>query len=480
MRIDKTATIEALTSENDLLDTALFENLYQIVNLESALLDPRCAGNAYSSIADRIRNLRIPAAKTHNIVFEATIGANQLNIAEISSLPETGSGVLDTDECDKMILELENMNKQFQTMQDALNKNKKASSSQFMGFSNLIEVNNNAITELQAKKDAALQYAAKSSSFYAEAKQFAESLLQQSTNTATSYLNTGTYGDTSWTKDLSTAYENSIMKQYDRYMIKVSAEFPEEAFLSDDYKSIYHNGKKWAIDGPVNEFPTFGSADSPAMTAAYVTVDTKTITVYHFNRAMFYANIGRNAESTKPNCDPRLKYSAQAVAEWNLASLVFDTVGNYSTANEKYEFTLQFKENGIGGQHVSLYSRDEKYVDTHSWVGRSGSYYGHMGSESVYTAVTGKDTSFPNTYDLVYFPDAKKQEDGAPTHYHYFTEDGKMRKGFIRYPDDKVVVKVNLGSTEVVDVTDWYFNAEHGFVDKEVVRKVREELSINE
>lgn len=477
MRIDKNATITTLNSENNKLDLALTKNLSQISNLESAMLDPRCAGKAYSAMADRIRNLRIPVAKTHNVVFEAILGANQQNISEISSLPETSSGVLDTDECDRMIGELESQNRQFQYRQGALDKDSTSFRLNFWGYHNLIDVNNGAIAELRSKKDAATRYAAKSSSLYDSAKQSVSDLLQKSTNSINSYLNAGTYGDTSWTKDLSKKYKDSVMKQYDRYMIKMSLEYPDDAFLSDDNKFIYYNGKKWAIDGPLNEIPDLGTPDSPVMSAGYKTVDTKTITIHRFNLGMFLAGMGKNAEGGKPDCDARLKYSDKAATQWTFGSFVADAVGNTLGSFEKYEFTLVFKENGSGGQRVSLYSKDAKYTD-HTWVGRNP-MWGKTISAEAYKAVTGKDTSLFRNYDVVCKFDPERKKEDSYTKYHYFTEEGKMESKFIQYPKDKVVIKVDFGQTEVVDVTDWYFNGKPGLVDKSIAEEIKEGLSNN-
>jgi hypothetical protein len=97
LRFDKAAAIQAIQSENGLIDSKLNSIESQLNVFWSSLDTTALQGEAYASIESRIKDLRIPLLKAHYISFESLHAANSQNINLIEALPESSPGVYDTE-----------------------------------------------------------------------------------------------------------------------------------------------------------------------------------------------------------------------------------------------------------------------------------------------------------------------------------------------------------------------------------------------
>ena len=235
------------------MDASLIVCSSQIKGMEVAFyMGAACTGNTFEVLADRVENLRVPAAKAHYIVLEAIRGANDSNQAALASLPETQSGILDTDYCDALIASIrENSNYLAYREQYYYNMAQGDNYDYYQSLAraarNTITANYQMIAELQAKIDAAYDYSAASSAFYADAMALASSLLEKSTCSITTFLETGSYGDLEWASTMDADYKESFAKQKDRLNREASKE-EGVIGISDDGTKVFIGGEAYDLD----------------------------------------------------------------------------------------------------------------------------------------------------------------------------------------------------------------------------------------
>lgn len=479
MRIEIATAIDALNAENVAIDDQLNKNTVQIRNLAFALSDPRCISTAYSALACRIRDIRIPTAQAHNIAFETIRGANEQNIAALSALPQTSSGVLDTDECDRMIADLKAQNQVLTALRDSAASSKSSNGRALFGgyYSSAIYVNNGMIADMEAKKAAATEYEALSNSLYSGAEQVIADLLQKSTDSINSYLKTETYGDIGWTAGIGDSYKQSLLKQYDRYMLKLSEENPETAYLSDDFQCIYYQGQKWEIYDPTQSVERLGTESQPVYSANWMQYGALSLDTYeYFNLARFGANFGANMSDPKPKHYDDTGLGGGGVALTSGLSALSDVFGNAADSMERHNFDLCFEKNGAGGYRVQLLGRNEDYVNSHTWIGKNGTM-GSIAAADVYDHITGSERylTFGFEYDVVCRFDETRLDKNAYTHYYYFKEDGEMQTALVRYQEDEVEITTGFSFGERLDITDWYFGL-NGDARDDFEKHIRKEL----
>ncbi|WP_347711948.1 hypothetical protein [Olsenella uli] len=168
MRVEKSLLMDAIGTENAMLESSLEACERQISTLASALSDTGLQSEAYQAVRERITTLRIPLAKAQHNVFEALHDDNDQNSGAVSALPETSPGVADTDEAQERIYALESANDGYRRQIDEVAALGLDTGEIVVGCQPLIEANQQVIDELN---DVILQiqaYADASSGYYSD------------------------------------------------------------------------------------------------------------------------------------------------------------------------------------------------------------------------------------------------------------------------------------------------------------------------
>ncbi|MDR2713980.1 MAG: hypothetical protein LBB42_00375 [Coriobacteriales bacterium] len=463
MEIRIAETVQELILENKEIEAELKLNSSQIKNLQSALLDPRCTGNAYETIKNNLASLRLPTAKAHNAVLEAILHANETNITELRNLPTTSLGVLSTDKCNSLIAEFTKQNQELtkQAQQEQASSIAYSSSvnNEFFG---MISSNLRAIEELKKKITTANTYNVRSKTMYETARKLVESVLKKSTDSVKSYLATGTYGDISWKEDADNIYRLS-----DDYLKSLSRLNEGSVYISDDKQYLFFEGKKWKIASPYDRAVVdsdFGVFTAPE-DLTYSTSATVLFSNEEFCYGQFLANFGNNSHNVTPDQEQGKGYTNLSVSQENIFALNAVTFlsgefDNAASAMKKYEFALQFEECETGGQRVRILGKDSRLTGI-SILSQIDIHNGNDIAAAAYSKVTGKDSKWYLNYDVVFKFDKARNNPDAFMKEYYFNEQGEMMERLIRYPDDKLEISVNLGLAEKVDITDYFFQEAH-------------------
>lgn len=205
MRVEKSLLMDAIGTENAMLESSLEACERQISTLAGALSDTGLQSEAYQAIRDRITTLRIPLAKAQHNVFEALHDDNGQNSGAVSALPETSPGVADTDEAQERIYALESANDGYRRQIDEAAALGLDTGEIVASCQPLMEANQRVIDELN---DVILQiqaYADASSGYYSDTEA-AMQTLAAADQSLTSYLSGGGYGDLSWAETAAAEY----------------------------------------------------------------------------------------------------------------------------------------------------------------------------------------------------------------------------------------------------------------------------------
>ncbi|MDR2672241.1 MAG: hypothetical protein LBC35_02915 [Coriobacteriales bacterium] len=469
MRINITDATATLKAENQGLFNEIESGLSQIAPMQTALEDPRLSGEAYTALANRLKNLRIPTMKAHVIAFSAIVDANAQNISALEALPTSSPGILDTDELDKTIDALRRKNAEITQVQAVLKKQDDIEWWLLNKYRALIELNNDTIHNLEQIKEAAFAYESFSASVYSSAQGAVSAILKGPKSSLASYLATGSLGDSSWAEDIDKAFFVAIANSYDQKMMQLSRENPDTMYLSGDYHFIFYNGKKYEIN-----IPSSGeSTDGPVMKARYNTVALLTFTFREFNVGSFLANFGNESTDVTPGQSGVAKNQG-GINALNGATLISDLFDTYVKSHDETTIVFQFEEDCNGNRRVSILGNEKRFTGNYTLSQMYGSSY----AKDLYEAQTGKDAELPDlAYDVHISFDEARSSEGAFTNYYFFDDNKNLQLGLIRYPQDKATITVVAGLTETIDVTDFMFTDIQGQTNKDTQNKVLENLT---
>lgn len=102
-RVTIEATASALEGESESLSGKVDAAEEQISRMANALQSPELAGEGYAAIRSVARDLAVPAAKAYYVAFDAMNSACTADAQAVRGLPQSSSGVCDTDEFQKKI-----------------------------------------------------------------------------------------------------------------------------------------------------------------------------------------------------------------------------------------------------------------------------------------------------------------------------------------------------------------------------------------
>ncbi len=468
MRIDKGTARDLLVSENRSIDEQLSLNSAQVHKLTAVLSDERCSSDAYSAIAERVRGLRIPVAKAQFLALEAVRAGNEQNLAAIDALPETSPGILDTDTCQAMIDEVMLQNQRLYAQQESCQKGglgESGSGALFTLYSSMLSMNDAIVSRMNAMVDAAYTYEAASAAYYSAAQDSASSALRGATESVSSYLTLGTFGDTSWVAGAQEGYDKACVRQVERVMLGLSKD--GTMYLSPDFQHIYYNGKKWKIDSFLEEVDEYDK--KPRISQSWGDpLHTVKMPFSVFNLAEFLAYFGNG--TSNPNATQEKSKGTQLSSKngSTMAGLAIgaEVVGTAASSKHDYEIAFKFFDNGIGGYRVSILGKEEYPTGARSLSTTYWKPGAHMIAAEMYEKYSGKSSFIETRYDISIEYDADRQAEGAYTSSFCFNDSGELVEKVIRYPKDRIVINVDAGLTESIDITDAVFANATGSPDK--------------
>ncbi|MDR0514221.1 MAG: hypothetical protein LBG81_03550, partial [Coriobacteriaceae bacterium] len=404
MRIQKDEAIGLLREEIAQIDKEIELALAQIASLRGALRDPRCQGEAYSALSERMSAIRVPAAQAHCAALEAIRGADEENIALLSGLPETAPGILDVDKCLMVADDLRQQNGRLLGACNGLFGQGGAEARLFGQYQKVIALNEDMIGSLLEKKEAADRYSADSRRVYEAAECAVSAMLGKAQASVESYIANGDPADTSWFGSAALAFEAALGKRYDRAMMGLSEENEGIIYLSSDYGSIFYSGRKWTITGRPAQGGLQGTLGD-AMSPSFREVETLVFTHEQFNVWRFMATFGSGfSDATPKNQDEKglLIYSKDSARTITAQGVGIQTLSSIGDAIDKYTFAFCFEENGLGEGRVSILERDAKYQGCYTFIGKD-MVKGGLAARDAYIAVKGHDVPLlPHfLYDLV-------------------------------------------------------------------------------
>lgn len=244
-RVTIEATASALEGESESLSGKVDAAEEQISRMANALQSPELAGEGYAAIRSVARDLAVPAAKAYYVAFDAMNSACTADAQAVRGLPQSSSGVCDTDEFQKKIEAVqsdieETQRRITQNRANAGGTSTNGSSGSSSGGTNTSQdttanVNTQVDeallesekTEKQGYEDdlkKAQEYDEASASTYSSV-QDAVSTMKSAADSVSSYLAGNGYGDTSWAAGVDDAYSTVFERRV------------EECALS-----IYHDG----------------------------------------------------------------------------------------------------------------------------------------------------------------------------------------------------------------------------------------------
>ena len=172
MIINKDAAIEALTSENETLNSKadqVTDRVSAVSQALSCIESGELSGEGYASFAEYIRRLRLPALKTHAVAYEALRAANTENIDALSALEGAIGGVIDTDELQR---ERDECQGQIDRIDASAGEGDTSADADVRRVSRLVD----AVKTYDAQIAAANEYANTSAQFYEGAQQAADDM----------------------------------------------------------------------------------------------------------------------------------------------------------------------------------------------------------------------------------------------------------------------------------------------------------------
>lgn len=244
-RVTIEATASALEGESESLSGKVDAAEEQISRMANALQSPELAGEGYAAIRSVARDLAVPAAKAYYVAFDAMNSACTAGAQEIRGLPQSSSGVCDTDELQKKIEAVqsdieETQRRIAQNRANAGGTSTSGSSGSSSGGTNTsqdttayvnIQVDEALLESDKAEKQGyeddlkkAQEYDENSASTYSSA-QDAVSTMKSAADSVSSYLAGGGYGDTSWAAGVDGAYSTVFGRR-----------------VEECERSIYHDG----------------------------------------------------------------------------------------------------------------------------------------------------------------------------------------------------------------------------------------------
>lgn len=244
-RVTIEATASALEGESESLSGKVDAAEEQISRMANALQSPELAGEGYAAIRSVARDLAVPAAKAYYVAFDAMNSACTADAQAVRGLPQSSSGVCDTDEFQKKIEAVqsdieETQRRITQNRANAGGTSTNGSSGSSSGGTNTSQdttanVNTQVDeallesekTEKQGYEDdlkKAQEYDEASASTYSSA-QDAVSTMKSAADSVSSYLAGNGYGDTSWAAGVDDAYSTVFERR-----------------VEECERSIYHDG----------------------------------------------------------------------------------------------------------------------------------------------------------------------------------------------------------------------------------------------
>jgi len=429
LKIEITATFDKLNNENQELMAMLDSNRSQVQNMRSALDNPALSGKTYETVSNRLTQLRIPAAQAHALAFDELHKSNCMNIAALGALPESSPGVLDVDELESVRSNLTDQNNQIALAAQRVNASNESESWLINRYDSLINLNNSLIKIIDGKIAAAHTYDSQSRGFYWNSVSTSYLILDQSCEAISSFISTGTIGDTSWTKGLDKLYERAQQEMYDRMALQISRDNEEVAFISSDYKFIYYNGEKWPILSP----STSVTYPSLSFVAPYQVIDVLPYERNVFNLGHFLRNFGGGGSNSSPS-NGGLAVNQDNVQLFNSTSLVLGEASNFANSFESYNVMLTFSEDCNGNRIVSLVSREDRFLT--------------------------EMTSTLGLSSIHFTPDPIRNDPNTITTVFYFNEQGELYQFLPRYPKDRVEIINFLNNP--IDITETTFNNSAG------------------
>ena len=245
MRVTIEDTASALEGESESLSGKVNAAEEQISRMSNALQSPELAGEGYAAIRSVARDLAVPAAKAYYVAFDAMNSACTADAQAVRGLPQSSSGVCDTDEFQKKIAAVqsdieETQRRIAQNRANAGSSSTNGSSSSSSGGTSTsqdttayvnTQVDEALLESDEAEKQGyeddlkkAQEYDENSASTYSSA-QDAVSTMKSAADSVSSYLAGNGYGDTSWAAGVDDAYSTVFERR-----------------VEECARSIYHDG----------------------------------------------------------------------------------------------------------------------------------------------------------------------------------------------------------------------------------------------
>ena len=465
MKIDKSSASDILNSENASIDNAIISCMDQIQGMQAAIPCGQISsplmltGRAFQALADRTQNLRLPAAKGHLIALDAIREANKANSAAIALLPETSPGILDTDACASLISDLQAQNNNLRDQEQYYSSLTPGDASWMYVCTlpyirSMIYGNDTMIQELQDKIQAAEDYAQRSSSFYSDAAGKASEILKKSTRAINGFLVNGSYGDTSWRRDIDIAYQTTCAKLRERVFLELSNTGDGVAIISDDFQYIYYKGVKWEIDKYVD--PDF--SDTPAnLSRPFEDIDTVYLEgdlLMNWGQLLAGLSLSDSGET--------ISGKGSGVARGANATL--DLGEDTLEALDKSWVKLVFSSNGTDNKVIILGGSTKQTDADREYLGfkkESGVLYyppkkvekeisdSWDYADSIYNNITGGHLNSDVNYKFYYIPDDNRKNIAEHNNYYdvlFFDKDGKLKSVSLMWPGDKYEIRGSDGS----------------------------------
>ncbi|WP_130810322.1 hypothetical protein [Olsenella sp. Marseille-P4559] len=245
MRVTIEATASALEGESESLSGKVDAAEEQISRMSNALQSPELAGEGYAAIRSVAQDLAVPAAKAYYVAFDAMNSACTADAQEIRGLPQSSSGVCDTDELQKKIEAVQSDIEETQRRiaQSRANAGGTSARGSSGSSSSSASTSQDTTAYVNAQVDEALlesdeaekqgyeddlkkaqEYDENSASTYSSA-QDAVSTMKSAADSVSSYLAGNGYGDTSWAAGVDDAYSTVFERR-----------------VEECERSIYHDG----------------------------------------------------------------------------------------------------------------------------------------------------------------------------------------------------------------------------------------------
>ncbi len=275
MIIRKSEAIRLLNDENAELATKGDQAAGRVSAIEGALSQmgesAGLSGDGYTSFAEYVRRLRLPALQQHVVAYESLALANASNIAALEALTGDAGGVIDTDE---LAGDKDELDRRRQELEDQMDD------PCFQGTGNEMRALRlySAAQGIQAQIDATMQYASTSASLYSEAQEEAERMAQASDDVASASFVPGqgwslaTIGD--WSQDVDTRYVHARALDWlrdngsDDQCVAYAAALADGALSADDIYGEDSHGFDASLYSALAHLPDDLVADSDVTAAA--------------------------------------------------------------------------------------------------------------------------------------------------------------------------------------------------------------------